>query len=115
MENNRISLSMKEVDQQTGEDLGSNELSDSNADMGRKRRGNMFDEDVMAKKDRDAPWMNPERETNKSKKEAVAQSARSRVRLSTPERWELQQMKGAGVINHVDMPDFDQETVCDLV
>ena len=34
---------------------------------------------------------------------------KQRVRLSTPERWELQQMRGAGVMAHMDMPDFDEE------
>lgn len=36
-------------------------------------------------------------------------SAKSRVRLTTPERWELRQMQGGGAIRNVDLPDFDEE------
>lgn len=106
IENNRIGLSMKEVDQRTGEDLNSQETPlAEDAVMGMDNR-------------RNTPWMNPEREPNqnKSRNVPVANSAaRSRVRLSTPERWELQQMKGAGAITYADMPDFDKETVSLLI
>jgi len=96
LENNRISLSMKEVDQRTGEDLNRQEAP-------------LNDDAIMGNEDR-VPWMNPEREAQNKSKASAASSGKSRVRLSTPERWELQQMKGAGVITYADMPDFDEET-----
>lgn len=34
---------------------------------------------------------------------------KSRVRLTTPERWELRQMQGGGAITNADLPDFDEE------
>ncbi|CAD5222845.1 unnamed protein product [Bursaphelenchus okinawaensis] len=92
----KISLSMKEVDQRTGADLNPVEAP--------------LSEDAIGVADRrpDAPWMNPERDSA-DPVAAVASSSRSRVRLSTPERWELQQMKGAGAITMMDFPDFDEE------
>ncbi|VDK51347.1 unnamed protein product [Anisakis simplex] len=36
-------------------------------------------------------------------------STKSRVRLTTPERWELRQMQGGGAITNMDLPDFDEE------
>lgn len=102
MENNKISLSMKEVNQQTGEDLNPQEAP-------------LADDAIMGMDDRrNTPWMNPERQAQQQKSRAAqlaASSTRSRVRLSTPERWELQQMRGAGAITYADMPDFDEETV----
>ena len=100
MENGKMSLTIKEVNQQTGEDLNPPEAP--------------LAEDALLPLDerRDTPWMNPERETAANAAAAAKQAAstaRSRVRLSTPERWELQQMKGAGAITYADMPDFDEE------
>lgn len=88
---------MKEVDQRTGEDLN-------------PREAPLADDVVLGSDDRlpDAPWMNPEKEAPESSNVAAA-AARSRVRLSTPERWELQQMKGGGAITSLDFPDFDAE------
>ncbi|CAD5232198.1 unnamed protein product [Bursaphelenchus xylophilus] len=94
----KISLSLKEVDQRTGEDLNPVDAP--------------LSEDAIGVADRrpDAPWMNPERETaEQTSVAAPGTSSRSRVRLSTPERWELQQMKGGGAISLMDYPDFDEE------
>ncbi|KAI6197168.1 hypothetical protein M3Y94_01192300 [Aphelenchoides besseyi] len=94
----KISLTIKEVNQTTGEDLNPTETP-------------LADDAILSMEDRrrEAPWMNPERETAKAK-EIATSSQRARVRLSTPERWELQQMKGAGAITYADMPDYDEDT-----
>lgn len=103
MENGKMSLTIKEVNQQTGEDLNPAEAplaEDALLPLDERRGGG------------DAPWMNPERETAASAAAAAKQAAstaRSRVRLSTPERWELHQLKSAGAISYADMPDFDEE------
>ncbi|CAI4226894.1 unnamed protein product [Auanema sp. JU1783] len=90
----KISLSMKEVDQNTGEDLNPPESKLSDDAVG------------VAIRNPEAPWANPEKAM-----EAVPNSSsrKSRPKLSTPERWELQQMKGAGVVGFMDMPDYDEE------
>lgn len=96
----KISLSMKEVDQRTGEDLNPMETP-------------LAEDAIMGADDRrpDAPWMNPEREAAEpSAALASSSNNRSRVRLSTPERWELQQMKGGGAITALDYPDYNEET-----
>jgi len=87
---------MKEVDQQTGEDLNPR-VQDTRAP------------DVASQEDLlnpEAPWMNPESGGGVS---AAHASKRTSVRLSTSERWELRQMQGGGVISQIDMPDFDQD------
>uniref|UniRef100_A0A915PPL1 RNA helicase n=1 Tax=Setaria digitata TaxID=48799 RepID=A0A915PPL1_9BILA len=91
----KIGLSMKEVDQETGEDLNPHEPT-SLADGARNP---------------EAPWMNPSTSRNPDDM-SVAQSKsvmKSRVRLTTPERWELRQMQGGGAITNADLPDFDEE------
>ncbi|CAG9535662.1 unnamed protein product [Cercopithifilaria johnstoni] len=94
----KIGLSMKEVDQETGEDLNPHE-STSVAD------------DARLPRNPEAPWMDPSNSRNPDDV-SVAQSksvAKSRVRLTTPERWELRQMQGGGAITNADLPDFDEE------
>lgn len=99
MENGKISLTMKEVDQQTGEDLNPKE-SDLNPD-------------AIGVRPRTPPastssWMNPESSSGAGPSTSIG-SGKTRVRISTPERWELRQMQGAGVLTATDMPDFDEE------
>ncbi|CAB3398143.1 unnamed protein product [Caenorhabditis bovis] len=98
MENDKISLSMKEVDQRTGEDLNPKE-----SDLA---------PDAIGVRDRSPgampSWMNPESGPTSSSLPSSS-SGKTRVRISTPERWELRQMQGAGVISATDMPDFDEE------
>uniref|UniRef100_A0A1I7TSS5 RNA helicase n=1 Tax=Caenorhabditis tropicalis TaxID=1561998 RepID=A0A1I7TSS5_9PELO len=98
IENGKISLSMKEVDQSTGEDLNPRE-SDLNPD-------------AIGVRPRTPPastssWMNPE--SNGPGPSTSISTGKTRVRISTPERWELRQMQGAGVLTATDMPDFDEE------
>ncbi|MFH4977209.1 hypothetical protein AB6A40_003918 [Gnathostoma spinigerum] len=101
-ENGKISLSMKEVDQVTGEDLNPREPSlPKDAVLGL--------EDVP--RNPEAPWMNPSSSSINDEEAVITtkSSAKSRVRLTTPERWELRQMQGGGAITNVDLPDFDEE------
>lgn len=98
IENGKMSLTMKEVDQRTGEDLNPRE-----ADL---------DPDAIGVRQRTPPastssWMNPE--ASGSGPGPSTSSGKTRVRISTPERWELRQMQGAGVLTATDMPDFDEE------
>ncbi|CAL2033419.1 hypothetical protein CAEBREN_12329 [Caenorhabditis brenneri] len=98
IENGKMSLTMKEVDQNTGEDLNPRE-----ADL---------DPDAVGVRQRTPPastssWMNPE--ASGSGPGPSTSSGKTRVRISTPERWELRQMQGAGVLTATDMPDFDEE------
>jgi ATP-dependent RNA helicase DHX8/PRP22 len=92
----KVSLSMKEVDQMSGRDL--NPLSHKGEDDMNSRNpdrpvapisilslpGNVDDDDDVARK---------------------------RVtRISSPERWEMKQMISSGVIDRRELPDFDEET-----
>eukprot|EP00106_Octopus_bimaculoides_P006059 XP_014773501.1 PREDICTED: ATP-dependent RNA helicase DHX8-like [Octopus bimaculoides] len=96
----KTSLSMKDVDQETGEDL----------DVERTRRlvgGEVKDEESQSRNpDRPSsmPLINiPEPE------DAIAD--RNRVkRISSPERWEIKQMIAANCIDKSELPDFDEET-----
>lgn len=93
----KVSLSMKEVDQETGQDLNplshvaENDTKDRNPDrpvggtsMLHLQGGNM------------------EGEEDESRKRVT--------RISSPERWEIKQMISSGVIDRSELPDFDEET-----
>lgn len=95
----KVSLSMKEVDQNNGKDLnpgshahlkGDNDLRDRNPDRpvgGTSMlhlQGNIDDEED--------------------------QSRKRVTRISSPERWEIKQMISSGVIDRSELPDFDEET-----
>lgn len=93
----KVSLSMKEVDQLTGSDLNPLSHRPQDEEMGARNPdrpiapismlslpGNVDDDDDVARK---------------------------RVtRISSPERWEIKQMISSGVIDRSEMPDFDEET-----
>lgn len=92
----KVSLSMKEVDQLTGRDL--NPLSHK-----------PMEDDVSARNpDRPiAPISMLSLPGNVDDDDDVA---RKRVtRISSPERWEIKQMISSGVIDRSEMPDFDEE------
>ncbi|KAK0414294.1 hypothetical protein QR680_007254 [Steinernema hermaphroditum] len=102
MENDKISLSMKEVDQNTGEDLNPREASlPPDAVMGTDDAFNP-----------EAPWANPSVDENEDQSAARAATAtkRNQKRLTTPERWEYERMLASGAITQAEMPDFDEET-----
>ncbi|KAE8746033.1 hypothetical protein FOCC_FOCC007291 [Frankliniella occidentalis] len=94
----KISLSMKDVDQDTGEDLNpaiSNPVNrvDSSEAMHR----------------------NPDRPTSLLELQGDIEDdenhSRKRVnRISSPEKWEIKQMMSAACIDKSELPDFDDET-----
>lgn len=91
---------MKEVDQRDGEDLN-------------PRAPTLPENKVMSQDDLnpEAPWMNPEfSDASGAASYGQNPSKRARVRVSTPERWEMQKMMDAGVITVADLPDFDHGT-----
>ncbi|VDO28439.1 unnamed protein product [Haemonchus placei] len=98
IEGNKVSLSLKEVDQSTGEDLNPVEAPLAADAVG-----------VSNLRNPEAPWTNPE-VSGLSNAVAPTTSGKSRVRMSTPERWEWQQMVGAGVVTNLDRPDFDEDS-----
>ncbi|CEF70386.1 ATP-dependent RNA helicase DHX8 [Strongyloides ratti] len=91
IDGSKIGLSMKEVDQETGHDL--NPKPSDDVIMGR-------DED---------DWINSRKETNEEDGPPNDGKRKPRVRVTTPERWELKQMQGAGAIKITDLPDFDDD------
>ncbi|KAL8709962.1 MAG: hypothetical protein Q9220_005412 [cf. Caloplaca sp. 1 TL-2023] len=102
MEPSRIGLSMKEVDQDTGRDLapqrrlasGANmeRLHGSSSTFGRKGGSNGYTEEV--------PVI--EGDLN-------GRSARSKKRMTSPERWEIKQLISSGVISAAEYPDIDED------
>ncbi|XP_049808089.1 ATP-dependent RNA helicase DHX8 [Schistocerca nitens] len=96
----KVSLSMKDVDQETGEDL------------------NPTGNNLLLNKDRDEEQAhrNPDRPTSLlelqgSLAEEDETNSRKRVhRISSPEKWEIKQMLSAACIDKSELPDFDDET-----
>lgn len=94
----RISLTMKEVDQTTGEDL-----------MPRKQPDQF---------NPSAPTSNEEYRSNPTRPGTVASSSfeddnesrrRVRKRMTSPEIWEAKQLAAAGVLDIRDLPNFDED------
>ena len=77
----KVALTMKEVDQRTGEDL-------------RPRRANLGTDDLRA---------NPSRPANEPMNRNLireTQDGRQGKRVSSPERWEMTQLIGSGVLKN---------------
>ncbi|KAG9473780.1 hypothetical protein GDO78_004205 [Eleutherodactylus coqui] len=94
----KTSLSMKDVDQDTGEDMNPN------------RRRNLVGEN-----NEEASMRNPDRPSHLSLVNApeVEDDTLERKRLtkiSDPEKWEIKQMIAANVLSKEEFPDFDEET-----
>ncbi|KAM8836874.1 ATP-dependent RNA helicase DHX8 isoform 2-T2 [Spinachia spinachia] len=95
----KTSLSMKDVDQETGEDLNPNRRRNVGPDGG--------DEIAMR---------NPDRPSNLNlghPPELEQDDTLERKRLtkiSDPEKWEIKQMIAANVLSKEEFPDFDDET-----
>uniref|UniRef100_A0A7N8XVB8 RNA helicase n=1 Tax=Mastacembelus armatus TaxID=205130 RepID=A0A7N8XVB8_9TELE len=95
----KTSLSMKDVDQETGEDLNPNRRRNAGPDGG--------DEISMR---------NPDRPSNLNlghAPELEQDDTLERKRLtkiSDPEKWEIKQMIAANVLSKEEFPDFDDET-----
>ncbi|CAE1243048.1 DHX8 [Acanthosepion pharaonis] len=97
---NKTSLSMKDVHQETGEDLDPERTC-------RLVGGEVKDDETRARNpDRPSsmPLINmPEAE------DAVVDRHRVK-RISSPERWEIKQMMAANCVDKSELPDFDEET-----
>ena len=94
----KTSLSIKDVDQATGEDLNPSRA---------RGFGGETSEDVDAR--------NPDRPSHvpliANMPDMDDMKERKAVKkISSPERWELKQMMAANVIDKSDLPDFDEET-----
>jgi ATP-dependent RNA helicase DHX8/PRP22 len=96
IEGNRIGLSMKDVDQETGRDFAPQVRIQSGANMerlggARNGYGNLIDgKEVGFEEDSGGP--------RKAKK-----------RMTSPERWEIRQLIASGVVKASDYPDLDQD------
>ncbi|XP_052248840.1 LOW QUALITY PROTEIN: ATP-dependent RNA helicase DHX8-like [Dreissena polymorpha] len=95
---NKMSLSMKDVDQGTGRDLNPKQTSEITG----------------GEKDIVNELRNPDRPSAVplvSIPEQNETTDRKRVqRMSSPEKWEWQQMMAANVVDVSELPDFDEET-----
>ena len=104
----KTSLSMKDVDQVTGEDLNPT----ANKVLNRGERGDLRDQDLR--------MMNPERPAGLDDILPGRSAApvmddddfnkKKVTRISSPEKWEIEQMLKVGVIDKSQLPDFDEET-----
>lgn len=95
---NKVSLSMKEVDQLSGEDL--NPMS----------HAHLQEQTELASRNPDRPMGGTEMLQLQGNIDDDETTVRKKVtRISSPERWEIQQMISSGVIDRTEMPDFDEE------
>ncbi|KAK1771543.1 P-loop containing nucleoside triphosphate hydrolase protein [Phialemonium atrogriseum] len=95
MEGNRIGLSMKDVDQESGQDLAPQARIESGANMealGGGRNGNGLVEDVAV------AFQTP-----------TAPPRRQKKRMTSPERWEIRQLIASGVAKASDYPDLEED------
>ncbi|QSZ34451.1 hypothetical protein DSL72_006045 [Monilinia vaccinii-corymbosi] len=95
VEGNRIGLSMKDVDQETGVDLSPQDRIQSGANsapLGSKNEYGLIDEPV------------PVFEGGMSRN-----SRKNKKRMTSPERWEIRQLIASGVVKASDYPDLDED------
>ncbi|CAK7268183.1 DEAH-box ATP-dependent RNA helicase prp22 [Sporothrix epigloea] len=104
IEDRRIGLSMKEVDQTTGEDLtapqdmfqsGANMLALGVRGSGRISSSALLDMDGQS--------------GSASISAVAAAKARGKKRMTSPERWEIRQLIASGVAKASDYPDLEEE------
>ncbi|CAG2103964.1 unnamed protein product [Medioppia subpectinata] len=92
----KTSLTIKDVDQNTGEDLNpSHDRKDMNSDL-------------MDARNPDRPLSLPLTGLQKMDDEDVESRRRIIQRISSPEKWELKQMMSANVLDRSLLPDFDE-------
>ncbi|KAI9729894.1 MAG: DEAH-box ATP-dependent RNA helicase prp22 [Claussenomyces sp. TS43310] len=96
IEGNRIGLSMKDVDQETGRDLAPQARIQSGANMerlgGRGEYANLIDDKIL----------NFEGDNGNGPRKA-------KKRMTSPERWEIRQLIASGVVKASDYPDLDED------
>jgi ATP-dependent RNA helicase DHX8/PRP22 len=95
IEGNRIGLSMKDVDQQTGMDLAPQMRLGSGANM-----------EALGGRGR-APGDMGNGANGSFQASAVARGQKKR--MTSPERWEIRQMIAAGIVKASDYPDLEEE------
>ncbi|KAK3108191.1 hypothetical protein FSP39_002888 [Pinctada imbricata] len=96
----KTSLSMKDVDQETGEDL--------NPSQTKNLTGGEISQGEVEARNPDRPSTMPLVD-NIPEIDDVSDKKRGQ-RITSPEKFELMQMKSAGVIDMSELPDFDEET-----
>lgn len=95
IDGNRIGLSMKEVDQETGRDLAPQARIQSGANMERLGGGGNYDNLL---DDKPSTFEDTSYMPKKIKK-----------RMTSPERWEIRQLIASGVAKASDYPDLDED------
>ncbi|XP_037940793.1 ATP-dependent RNA helicase DHX8-like isoform X2 [Teleopsis dalmanni] len=96
----KVSLSMKEVEQETGRDL--NPLSHAPPPEQEHRDRNPDRPFSSSTSLLNLKGGNMDNDENESRKRVT--------RISSPERWEIKQMISSGVLDRSELPDFDEET-----
>ncbi|KAL2419449.1 Pre-mRNA-splicing factor ATP-dependent RNA helicase prp22 [Exophiala dermatitidis] len=98
MENGKISLSMKEVDQESGQDLVPSRRIASGANM--ERLNGVSSNDRYGNLGSSVPVIEDDYNSKPT---------RNKKRLTSPERWEIKQLIASGAISAQDYPDIDEE------
>ena len=96
IDGNRIGLSMKEVDQNTGRDLVPEKRLGTGANM---ERMNGRDSSRYGNLDSKVPVL----------EEHLISVPRTKKRMTSPERWEIKQLIASGAISAADYPEIDEE------
>lgn len=91
LDGKRISLSMKDVDQETGEDLEPNEKPTTNFATGANSFGLRQSEDPMRQR------------------ASEAGPIKRKKRLTSPERWEIRQLIASGALSAADYPELNED------
>ncbi|KAF1794410.1 P-loop containing nucleoside triphosphate hydrolase [Phytophthora cactorum] len=97
----KLSMSMRDVDQRTGKDLMPQRSSDG---AERARQENKASDS--------RSWINPSApgmQSSQQLDEDDSKPQRAAKRMSSPERWEVQQLINSGVLSVEDYPTFDEE------
>ncbi|KAJ4300080.1 DEAH-box ATP-dependent RNA helicase prp22 [Collariella sp. IMI 366227] len=97
IEGNRVGLSMKEVDQQTGMDLAPQMRLGSGANM-----------EALGGRGRQPALAGIPNGPNGSF-QASAAARTQKKRMTSPERWEIRQMIAAGIVKASDYPDLEED------
>ncbi|CDS42561.1 ATP dependent RNA helicase DHX8 [Echinococcus multilocularis] len=116
----RTSLSMRDVNQETGEDLNPPSASTVPPDIrSRDEASRLEGSSGMNEDGDDFGGRNPDRPFEEPssmmglRRDALEDDfgpKRKIQRISSPERWEFKQMISAGVIDKSELPEFDEET-----
>ncbi|XP_055689962.1 ATP-dependent RNA helicase DHX8 [Lutzomyia longipalpis] len=96
----KVSLSMRDVDQETGRDLNPSS------------HAHLLAENDLRNRNPDRPiggtsMLHLQGNLDNDEQDVVRKKV---TRISSPERWEIKQMISSGVIDRSELPDFDEET-----